>query len=106
MSIKLTNKQKKILEEYELLNKEDYDKLTDNQMLQFYNIKTKKMYSGKFKKFHCDEFIIVNNHFKEERIYTICNFIIYYKPRKIKKDNERLFMEQLLNNDIIITKLR
>jgi len=105
MSITFTNKQKKILEGYKLLIKNDYEKLSDNQLLQFYNPNTKKLCNGKFKKFHCNDYIIVNNHFNEERVYTICNFIIYYKPKKIKKNNERLLMEQLLDSDLIVHKL-
>lgn len=105
MSIKFTKKQENILKGYKFLTKNDYEKLTENQYLQFYNPKTKVLCNGKFIKFHTNDFIVVKNHFNDTRIYTINNYIIYYKPRKEKKNNERLFMEQLLNSNITINKL-
>ena len=100
--MKLSNSIKKKLQSYIILEKNDYDKLELNQLLQFYNPENKILCSGRFIEFHTENFIKVLNYYKDERVYTISKFVIYYKP-KINK--ERKFMENLLYNDIFINKL-
>ena len=100
MKLELSNKNKKKLINYILLEKKDYSLLQENQLLQFYNPNTEILCSGRFIEFQTDNYMKVYNYFKEIRIYTLSNYIIYYKPKK-----DRLFMENLLKNDIIINKI-